>query len=73
MGHRVAQLVDVDGIENSIITIDESVRGIVRQVCIEAHFCDYRNEILTSVKVDAAELSTTSGQFVGYNGDKLAW
>ena len=69
MGSRAAQ---ANGLEKAPVTVEDTVRGITHQVRKKT---DYYVSLglLKSLQIEIATKSTTSGQFVNYNGDKVPW
>lgn len=70
MGARASQLL---GLEQAPVTIEDTVRGITTQVLWNIRFYYNYSKFTDVVQIDTAQKPTTSGQFVNYNGDKVAW
>lgn len=69
MGSRAAQ---ANGLEKAPVTIQETVRGITYQVCRNLSTITICR-LLILLQIEVATKSTTSGQFVDYNGQKVCW
>lgn len=69
MGSRAAQ---ANGLEKAPVTVQDTVQGIVSQVCKILAIMT-RSRLLTSLQIEAATKSTTSGQFVNHNGERVRW
>ena len=69
MGSRAAQ---ANGLEKAPVTVQDTVQGIVSQVCKILAIMT-RSRLLTSLQIEAATKSTTSGQFVNHNGERARW
>lgn len=69
MGSRAAQ---ANGLEKAPVTVQDTVLGITNQVCRMLAIVT-RCGLLTSLQIEAATKSTTSGQFVNYNGERVRW
>jgi len=70
MGQKFADSV---GVSEPPLDINDSVSGIIKQVCVEYEAKDKYIVCLLNNQISTATRNTTSGSFVTYDGRTLPW